>query len=76
MFQMSSKYASNLFLQGDCPILNCAIAQIAMKDLGCILSAIPKHSADQHPIENVLKLKRQAITLNVTSKTFQEFALY
>lgn len=79
MFRKSGKHASKLFVQDNCPILNCAQARKAIQEVDGLLFAIPKRSPDLNPIENVFnlvkrELKRQAITLNITSETFQDFA--
>ena len=78
MFRRSGKHASKLFIQDNCPVLKCAQAQKTMRHVDGLLFAIPKRSPDLNPIENVFnlakrELKRQAITLNITSETFQEF---
>ena len=79
MFRKSGKKYSKLFVQDNCPILNCAKAQKAVKEVGGKLFAIPKRSGDFNPIENIFNvvkkvLKTQAIRLNITSESFQEFA--
>ena len=79
MFRKRGKHASKLFIQDNRPVLNCAQAQKAIQDVDGLLFATPKRSPDLNPIENVFnlvkrKLKRQAITLDITSETFQEFA--
>ena len=79
MFRKSGKKYSKLFVQDNCPILNCAKAQKAVKEVGGKLFAIPKRSGDLNPIENIFNvvkkvLKTQAIRLNITSESFQEFA--
>ena len=79
MFRKSRKCGSKLFVQDNCPILNCAKARKALKDVGGQLFPIPKWSGDLNPIENVFnvakrELRRQAIRHNITSGTFEEFA--
>lgn len=79
MFRKSGKNGSKLFVQDNCPILNCAKARKAVKEVGGKLFAIPKRSGDLNPIENIFNvvkkdLKRQAICLNITSESYQQFA--
>ena len=79
MFTKSGKQGSKLFVHDNCPILNCAKARRAVKDVGGKLFAIPKRSGDLNPIENFFnvvkrELRRQAITSHLTSESFQEFA--
>ena len=79
MFRKSGKRGSKLFVQDNCPILNCAKARKALKDVGGKLFPIPKRSGDLNPIENVFnvvkrELRRQAIRHHITSETFEEFA--
>lgn len=79
MFRKSGKNGSKLFVQDNCPILNCAKARKAVKEVGGKLFAIPKRSGDLNPIENIFNvvkkdLKTQAICLNITSESYQQFA--
>ena len=79
MFRKSGKRGSKLFVQDNCPILNCAKARKALKDVGGKLFPIPKWRGNLNPIENVFnvvkrELRRQAIRHNITSETFEEFA--
>ena len=46
MFQKSRKKYSKLLVQDNCPTLNCAKAQKAVKEVGEKLFAIPKRSGD------------------------------
>ena len=78
MFQKSEK-CSKLFVQDNCPILNCARARKALKEVGGELFPIPKRSGDLNPIENVFnvakeELQTQAITFNLTYESFEDFA--
>ena len=78
MFQKSGK-CSKLFVQDNCPILNCAKARKALKEVGGELFPIPKRSGDLNPIENVFntgkeELQTQAIRLNLTFESFEDFA--
>ena len=78
MFQKSGK-CSKLFVQDNCPILNCARARKALKEVGGELFPIPKRSGDLNPIENVFnvakeELQTQAITFNLTYESFEDFA--
>ena len=78
MFQKSGK-CSKLFVQDNCPILNCAKARKALKEVGGDLFPIPKRSGDLNPIENVFntgkeELQTQAIRLNLTFESFEDFA--
>ena len=79
MFRKSGKRHSRLFLQDNCPILNCAKARNALNFAGAKLFEIPKRSADLNPIENVFnlvkrELKKQARTRNITCETFEQFS--
>ena len=79
MFRKNGKRGSKLFVQDNCPILNCAKARKALKDIGGKLFPIPKRRGNLNPIENVFnvvkrELGRQAIRHNITSQTFEEFA--
>ena len=78
IFQKSGK-CSKLFVQDNCPILNCAKARNALKEVRGELFPIPKRSGDLNPIENVFnvakeELRTQAITFNLTYEGFQDFA--
>ena len=78
MFQKSGK-CSKLFVQDNCPILNCARARKALKEVGGELFPIPKRSGDLNPIENVFnvakeELRTQAITFKLTYESFEDFA--
>ena len=78
MFQKSGK-CSKLFVKDNCPILNCARARKALKEVGGELFPIPKRSGDLNPIENVFnvakeELRTQAITFNLTYESFEDFA--
>ena len=78
MFQKSGR-CSKLFVQDNCPILNCAKARKALKEVGGELFPIPKRSGDLNPIENVFntgkeELQTQAIRLNLTFESFEDFA--
>ena len=78
MFQKSGK-CSKLFVQGNCPILNCPKARKALKEVGGELFPIPKRSGDLNPIENVFnaakeELRTQAVRLNLTYESFEAFA--
>ena len=78
MFQKSGK-CSKLFIQDNCPILNCARARKALKEVGGEFFPIPKRSGDLNPIENVFnvakeELRTQAITFNLTYESFEDFA--
>lgn len=60
-----------LFVQDNCPILNCAKVRKALKEVGGELFPIPKWSGDLYPIKNIFNiakedLKTQAIRLNLT----------
>ena len=77
MFQKCRK-CSKLFAQDNCPILNCAKARKALKEVGGELFPIPKRSGDLKPIENVFnvakeELQTQAIRLNLTYENFEDF---
>ena len=78
MFEKSRK-CSKLFVQDNCPILNCAKARKALKEAGGESFPVPKRSGDVNPIKNVFnvakeELQTQAITLNLTYETFEDFA--
>ena len=78
MFQKSGK-CSKLFVQDNCPILNCAKARKALKEVGGESFPITKRSGDLNPIENVFnvakeELQTQAIRLNLTYESFEDFA--
>ena len=78
MFQKSGKY-SKLLVQDNCPILNCAKARKALREVGGELFPIPKRSGDLNPIENFFNvakedLQTQAIRLNLTYESFEDFA--
>ena len=78
MFQKSGK-CSKLFVQDNCPILNCAKARKALKEVGGESFPIPKRSGDLNPMENAFnvakeELQTQAIRLNLTYESFEDFA--
>ena len=58
MFQKGGK-CSKLFIQDNCPILNCAKARKALKEAGGELFPIPKRSGDLNPIEDVLHVWKE-----------------
>ena len=53
MFAKSGKEPSRLFVQDNCPILNCPKARKAVREVGGILFAIPKRSPDLNPIISI-----------------------
>ena len=78
MFQKSGK-RSKLFVEDNCPILHCAKERKALKEVGGELFPIPKRSGELNPIKNVFnmakeELQTQAITLNLTHESFEDFA--
>jgi len=59
--------------------LNCAKARKALREVGGELFPVPKRSGDLNPIENVFNvvkedLQTQAIRLNLTYESFEDFA--
>ena len=73
MFRESQK-ASKLFLQDGDPSQNTAPARAALKRVGAKLLAIPPHSPDLNPIENILNiveriLEADAIKKNISYET-------
>lgn len=69
----NGRKCSKLFVQDNCPILNCAKVRKALKEVGGELFPIPKWSGDLYPIKNIFNiakedLKTQAIRLNLTWK--------
>ena len=79
MFRKSGKQHSKLFVQDNCPVLNCAKARKALSAIGARLFAIPSRSPDVQPIENVFhlvkrELRRQALQKNITFEGLDEFA--
>ena len=60
MFQKSGK-CSKLFIQDNCPILNCAKARKALKEVGGELFPIPKRSGDLNPIKNVFNVSKEEL---------------
>ena len=59
-FQKSGK-CSKLFVQDNCPILNCAKARKALKEVGGKLFPIPKRSGNLYPIENVFNVVKDEL---------------
>ena len=53
MFRKSGEAGSKLFVQDNCPILKCAKARKALKDVSGKLFPIPKRSVDLNPVENI-----------------------
>ncbi|XP_028408796.1 uncharacterized protein LOC114531371 [Dendronephthya gigantea] len=56
MFRNAKKGRSRLWLQDGDPSQNSAAAKMAMKSVGAKLLAIPPHSPDINPIENLFHL--------------------
>ena len=53
MFAKSGKEPCRLFVRDNCPILNCAKARKAVREVGGILFAIPKRRPDLNPILSI-----------------------
>ena len=66
------------FLQDGDPSQNAKICKLAMDKLGVIMFPIPPRSPDINPIENLFnnvkeQLAKEAIELNITKETYEEF---
>ena len=53
LFAKSGREPSRLFVHDNCPILNCAKARKAVREVGGILFAIPKHSPHLNPVLSI-----------------------
>ena len=67
-----------LFLQDGDPSKNCHMSREVMENVGCRLFKIPARSPELNLIENVFhligkKLKEDAVSRNLTKKTFRQF---
>ena len=81
ILRKSEKRNSKLFINDNCPVLNCAKARQALKAIWAELFTIhvPPRSPDLNPIENIFnivkrELKRQAIRSDITYETYEQFS--
>ena len=68
-----------LFLMDNDPSQTSKVARNALEDIEAELHRIPARSPDLNPIENIFhlvktSLEREAIALNITSETFEDFS--
>ena len=71
MFQKSGK-CSKLFVQDNCPILNCAKVRKALKEVGGELFPIPKRSGDLKSLSTRGPGSRDTCHLTNFSQTFTD----
>ena len=79
MFRLVNKNGSRLFVQDNCPVQNSALARRALRDKRAKQLKLPPRSGDIHCIENFfhavkVELDKQALELNITHKTYEEFS--
>ena len=70
--------ARRIIMDG-CPRQNSAIGKKAIAAVGGFIMSIPARSPDLNPIENLFKqvdrkLKADAVALNITKESFEEFS--
>ena len=78
IFQRSNNPDGNLFLQDGDPSQNSKAAKKQLRKLGLEIFPIPARSPDMNPIENFfhlidLQLTEEAISLNITKETKEQF---
>ena len=61
MFRKSGKHHSRLFMQDNCPILNCTKANNALNLVGAKFFQIPKRSGDLNPVKNMFSIVKQEL---------------
>ena len=79
MFRLTSKNGSRLFVQDNCPVQNSSLARRALRDKKAKQLKLPPRSGDIHCIENFfhavkVELDKQALELNITRETYEEFS--
>ena len=67
-----------LFVQDNCPVQNSALARRTLRDKRAKQLKLPPRSGDIHYIENFfhagkVDLDKQALELNITRETYEEF---
>lgn len=78
-FRHSNNPRAKRLLMDGCPRQNCGKALAAISDVGGKVFSIPSRSPDLNPIENVFnlvsrQLKLDAVRMNITRETFEEFS--
>lgn len=79
MFMKANKNGSRLWVQDNCPVQNSACVRKVVSAKNAEQLKIPPRSADIHCIENFfhvikLELEKQALELNITRETYDEFS--
>ena len=79
MFRKANKNGSRLFVQDNCPVQNSASARHALRVKKAKQLKLPPRSGDIHCIENFfhtvkVELDKQALELNITCETYEEFS--
>lgn len=79
MFTIANKNGSRLFLQDNCPVQNSALARRALRDKKVKQRKLPPRRGDIHCTENFfqavkVELDKQALELNITRETYEEFS--
>ena len=79
MFRKANKNGSRLFVQDNCPVQNSASARHALRVKKAKQLKLPPRSGDIHCIENFfhtvkVELDKQALELNITRETYEEFS--
>ena len=79
MFRKANKNGSRLFLQDNCPVQNIASARLALRVKKAKQLKLSPRSGDIHCIEKFfhtvkVELDKQALELNITRETYEEFS--
>ena len=79
MFRLANKNGSRLFVQDNCPVQNSALARRALRDKKAKQLNFPPRRGDIHCIEIFfhaakVDLDKQALELNITRQTYEEFS--
>ena len=79
MFRLANKNGSRLFVQDNCPVQNSAPACRVLRDKRAKRLKLPPSSSDTHCAKKIfhtvkVELDKQALELNITHETYEEFS--
>ena len=79
MFKLANKNGPRLFVQDNCPVQISSLARCALHDKRTKQLKLPPRSGDIHCIEIFfdavkVELEKQALELNITCETYEEFS--